>query len=411
LREYEKLLPSLLVFGKPLTFAAATQKINIMKRFFTTILIAGIVITTTAQTAKTKKYIQKLDVKEIVENINGITPTEFWKAIHDNSNRVREIDKAYQKKDKAYQDACGVLAIATKYNSQHDKTISDFTETIEKLKTDLGIRELATKQPIRIIDNNTINASMDAFGLMRINKGAFQQLTYPELLAVCAHEMAHYADMHVVSGLYKKAKKQRRNNAWAEIGTSMAVGVFAATATYGSANGQDTQHFNELIANADKILQRAYDYADYATEKYKYRYSREEEIQADIIAYRFMEFVGMEGENMILALEKLKQLYGDTPETKHNDHPSIATRTEILRSLKPLATSIGRKAVKNKDEDFVAYIFYQLQRKGLDPGQLEHFRKNIKDQWFAGSIYQRCIEQGIDAGTQEEYNKRIFGLK
>ena len=46
----------------------------------------------------------------------------------------------------------------------------------------------------------------------------------------------------------------------------------------------------ELRAN--RFKDRDFNYADRASLRYKYRYSREEESEADIAAFRFIEFMG-----------------------------------------------------------------------------------------------------------------------
>ena len=288
-----------------------------MKRIIIGVVLLAFCCAIYAQSAKVKQVIKKYDVKRFMSEIHTQSPVLFWQAVHDNNKRVKEISKAMKKGEKTMNETALVVKVATDYNNDHDKTVA-------------GLDSIA----IRFIDDFSINASMDAFGLMRINYGSVRNFTYRELLAVCAHEVAHYASWHVLSGVWKKAKKQKRNRMWADIGAGLFIGAAAATSAYNaSVNGYEDKAMNEMIANADVIMQGSYNYADNATEKYSYRYSRDEESEADIIAFRFLEFIGISGDSMISALKKIREMYGDTPAGKYDDHPSLSFRIEVLEAM------------------------------------------------------------------------------
>lgn len=305
-----------------------------MKRIIIGVVLLSFSCAIYAQSAKVKQVIKKYDVKKFMSQIYSPDPVLFWQAVHDNNKRVKEISKAMEKGEKTMNETALVVKVATDYNNDHDKTVAGLDSIAIMLAEDLGIKNLVKEHPIRFIDDFSINASMDAFGLIRINYGAVRNFTYRELLAVCAHEVAHYASWHVLSGVWKKAKKQKRNRMWADIGAGLFIGAAAATSAYNaSVNGYEDKAMNEMIANADVIMQGSYNYADNATEKYSYRYSRDEESEADIIAFRFLEFIGISGDSMISALKKIREMYGDTPAGKYDDHPSLSFRIEVLEAM------------------------------------------------------------------------------
>lgn len=66
--------------------------------------------------------------------------------------------------------------------------------------------------------------------------------------------------------------------------------------------------------------------------KYRYKYSREQEVEADIIAYRFLEYMGLGGENYINALRAIgyenDAYYDDT-----SSHPTTEFRVKLLEYL------------------------------------------------------------------------------
>lgn len=303
-----------------------------MIRFIIVLIFSTVSTYSTAQTSSVKKIIKKYDAPYLRSALTRGFPTDYWDHIITNDKRVIQYNEAVEKNDKALGEALMALAYAEDHIIP-DNTVTGDKTVLSKLIEDLGIRNLADKKPIKIIKDDEINASMDYTGQMRINSGCFDKLSYQELLAVCAHEMAHYTCVHVLSRVWKTAKKQKRNRMWADIGTSLAVGVMAATSVYGGYNGQDVSHFNDIISNADILYNSAYSYSDDATIRYRYRYNREEEVEADIIAYRFMEQMGYGGENVLSLLKKLKSLYGDEPAGKYDDHPSISSRIMVITAL------------------------------------------------------------------------------
>ena len=107
----------------------------------------------------------------------------------------------------------------------------------------------------------------------------------------------------------------------------------AGASGYGAYNGQDVSHFNNIIANADILYNGAYGYADDATIKYRFRYDRGQESEADIIAYRFMEQMGYGGEHVLSLLKKIKEYYGDTPGGKYDNHPTNLFRIQVISAM------------------------------------------------------------------------------
>ena len=285
------------------------------------------------QSSNVKKVINKFDAPYLRKASGFRNPTDFWNNIIANDKNVEKYNDAVKENNKTLYEAYNALVLYDKQTQTYEYTTTEYNDVVNRLVDDLGIGELASKNPVKVIMDGTINASMDYTGQMRIYKGCFMNLTYNELLAVCAHEMAHYSCAHVMTSVWKTAKKQKKNRLWAEIGAGLMIGAAAAASGYGAYNGQDVSHFNSIIANSDILFGAAYANADDATIRYKYRYNRNEESEADIIAYRFMEQMGYGGENVLSLLKKIKKLYGDTPAGKYDDHPTILFRTQVISAM------------------------------------------------------------------------------
>ena len=287
------------------------------------------------QNSEIKMCINKYDVWKAIKDIPKNTPVEFWKAVVDNNNRVKSIMKALDKEDKTLLESMNAIDYFFSNANIKENTTFKYHMEGRKLFRDLGVERVLEKQPVKFIINDDLNANMDAVGQMRIYTGCMDRLSYEELLAVCAHETAHFMCQHVLSRIWKSAKKEKRNKMWADIGASLFIGTMAATSGYAGANGQDVTHFNNIIANADIIYYGAYDYANDASLNYEYRYNRDEEAEADIIAYRFMEYMGYETNIWLSVLRKIAKDDGRTTlkADKKEDHPTPAFRIKMIEMM------------------------------------------------------------------------------
>ena len=313
--------------------------------------MAALVITVKAQSSEAKKYIKKCDVISVVSKLPKGSPQTFWNKVRANNKRVIELKEAQDSNNKTLQETMWSLSKAVTELSYTDETVEGYDSLKQRLTVDLGLEKLMKKLPILIIRSTEVNASMDPIGQMRISNEAIEAFTYKELLAVCAHETAHNACAHVMSKAWKSEKKRKKNRFLAELETGLLVGAAAATAGYGIANGIEMNSANTILANTDIFLQEAYSDADGATTRYKYRYSREEEAEADIIAYRFMEYMGYGTEHLISALKKIEQMDNRTVATKYDSHPLPSLRLEILQALKDGAEGKGTPPKKRPAAD------------------------------------------------------------
>ena len=66
---------------------------------------------------------------------------------------------------------------------------------------------------------------------------------------------------------------------------------------------------------------------------YGFKYSREQELEADLIAYRYLEAIGLGGYAMIMALEMLNDPSDNQEDIATNDHPTTQYRIEFLKYI------------------------------------------------------------------------------
>ena len=170
------------------------------------------------------------------------------------------------------------------------------------------------------------NAYCTPDGHVNINYGLVKRLQQDPgmLCGVVAHEVCHYMYRHMLVHEYKSLKKEKQNvlgAAFSAAGASMLNGVAAAA-------GKPNE-------NADEEIQGFFDKAIEETELARYKYSREEEAEADIVAYRFLEWIGTDPGKMIEALERINTDYLRSGDEKESDHPTTKFRIEMLKQLTP----------------------------------------------------------------------------
>ncbi len=295
-------------------------------------LIILIPVTIVAQKRKYEKYIKKYDVLQYLPAEKAGNPSVFWRCVVNNNPALNKyIDKILEPKG-LFKKAVNEVAAMNVKNEAADR-IAPKLES-EELDKDLHRAMLGDschgeKIKFCVLNIDEWNASSTPDGHIYINYGLMKRLNFKDYLlaGVLAHEIAHYMLRHILIHRYKYLKKERENNIGAAIGmTGTAIGNLAA-ASAGVSNGsseEQKQQYQQIWDNAKK-----------QTAAFYYKYGRDEEIEADIIAYRFLEWVGIDPQKYIETLNmiNLDSLTGAGEED--SDHPSTEDRVGILSQLKP----------------------------------------------------------------------------
>jgi len=157
----------------------------------------------------------------------------------------------------------------------------------------------------------------------------------PMVLSVCAHETAHSLLYHSLAQVWMQERKRRSGTIWAGVALGLTLAASTTLAVLDASSGgyHSSQYWNdwgESMANLSVML-------DYAIREnayyFQFKYSRSQEIEADLMAYRYCETMGMGGYVYIIALELLGDDYGILSAGKTDDHPTIAYRVSFLKYL------------------------------------------------------------------------------
>ncbi len=281
-----------------------------------------------------EKLIQEYDIDSLAKKADNVN--EFWNIVVTNNPRFAYLFKALNDSTHLAKKAYRKVHENDEENElyiQNISSISDYDDILEKLQNDLGDY---AKFNMYVIDMGEINASADYEGNMLLDKNLLidDDFTYEMLLGICAHETAHYILQHVLAAEYKIAKQDRKNKIIAGISAGLDATSAMAAAVIG---GVKSDGLEERLDNYIESAQKD-------TERFKYKYSREQEIEADIIAFRFLDFIGIGGDKYIEALEIIKQKTVDFSSSE-SDHPSTQFRINILKYMQA-HPEIVRKAPK-----------------------------------------------------------------
>ncbi|KAF5038022.1 Beta-barrel assembly-enhancing protease [anaerobic digester metagenome] len=147
---------------------------------------------------------------------------------------------------------------------------------------------------------------------------------------IIAHEIAHLILKHSEINYYEKAKLNKSANTGKFI-TGFLVGMasfgLAAAQTSAGAHINDYSSYSNLAVNSAHYIGSM---IDDSILKRKFEYSREQEVEADIVACMYLMWIGQDPNTYVDALEELPDSYFISV---YDTHPSNSFRVETLKSF------------------------------------------------------------------------------
>lgn len=185
----------------------------------------------------------------------------------------------------------------------------------------------------RIYPAEDPNAFATPYGHIYLTSGLVLKYHFNDnlLLGVCAHEMTHSICQHSLVNLWKQYEKERKNEIIGGIAAGLYAATMTATAIYGASNGvsYDQSFYDGIVQNSTNLYTAISTNAFY----FQFKYSRTQEVEADLMAYRFCEAVGIGGYAYIMALQLLGENDIYMKADKTADHPTLAYRISFLKWL------------------------------------------------------------------------------
>lgn len=296
-----------------------------------------------------KTLIGDYDVADEVKTVAKDSPAMFWKSLVSTNELLLKFESDIQKGKGAENEAIERLAKTPRFYPQYEEAIVEEMQGLcDTLLIDMGIAELIPNCSLHVMYSDDVNAftvlTEDSFA-MCVTTGLLSKkgINYDVLKGYIAHEFVHGVLSHHLRSFYAEAKRKRSDRLWGGISSALNVAAAAAQAYNAGMNGLEPSSV-DYGSKIEKINEET----KMSTIRYTYEYSREQEYEADLIAYRFMENAG-KGEEFINGLRILGSEYDDLYD-EFSDHPTTTSRIEFLKfvSDNPSLGNVQNKKLKEK---------------------------------------------------------------
>ena len=383
-----------------------------MKKTFLLLIFCSIVLQCLATSNKEyRKIARKYDVPEEAIDLDSDDPSDFWNIIINKNERYQKFLKDIKKNKGAEKEALSEMQNMIVFDPLFNPYIlEDWQGFCDTLLMEMGVLDIGVKCTLHIIESSEINAytATTNYGFaILVTTGLIRKegCSLKILMAVVAHELAHGIYQHQLQHLYAQAKKKRKNELLTGIfqGITMASAGVSAYYSAGSGVEFDSKPYEDIIYGIK-------DRFDINTRDYFFVYGREEEYEADIVAFRFMRFMGY-GDAFISALRFL----GDSNDryySKFSEHPKTEDRINLLEYMIVYPEEIT-KSNKNQDaqyklnEEYVKEIYEFLSPK-YNLGDFDFYKDNmLNNDEAAKEVYEFLVREGFDASDYNTFIKTL----
>lgn len=286
------------------------------------------------------RYIEDYDVpREVRELTPGGAPYLFWHTLMENNERFKKFEKKIGKNKGAEKEALNRILEIRTFNPKYIAWIDESKQHIcDTLMEHLGMAKMTPDVSLHVAlddDKNAFTALTEESFAMCIHEGLLQSKGFNEkmMIGAIAHEYAHGILMHHLEHEYAYAKRKRRNKLMTGITAGLNAIAAAADSYTFSMLGKEADndvYVDNIIAAKIEAKKDLYHHV--------YKYAREQELEADLIAFRFLEYHIGSGEAYIDLLRLLMansspmlSYYLYDEDAEELSHPPAHYRIEFLR--------------------------------------------------------------------------------
>lgn len=284
-----------------------------------------------------REILEKYDVPVEVRKLQVGDPAAFWKTLVANDMKYQKLLSDVKKETPAVREAERIISFLPRFDADSvewlDRSAQSYCDSISRY---MGLNELTPDfrlyfttldEPYSCsaLDNDSFSVIVDK-GLLE-TKG----FNYKMLIGLVAHEYTHGLLDHRLSNECDNVKKDRRSRiANSLVAGAVGVATFTAWATMGDGknDGRDASFAGYGIMGQKNGSQSG------DITPYNYLFNRGQVLQTDLVAYRFLEKMGIGGQAYIdfLGLLANNELSPEEMEAvEHGDYPTIAYRIDFLK--------------------------------------------------------------------------------
>lgn len=284
-----------------------------------------------------RKLVEKYDVSDEVKTVEEGNPNTFWLATLVYNELHNKFQKDIKKNRGAEKEAADLTRNLPRFYPEYDESVvGSMNGYCDSLLSEMGIKDLDLNCSLYVVESDDVNSFVtlteDGFAMclttgLLSRKGINREI----IMGYVAREFAHGALSHFERGFYETAKA-RRSNERAGIWAGLFISVVDGLSTVYSSDDSDVYEVYLLEKNR-RDREKIDDAVKLSTIEFSDKYSCEQIFEADLIAYRFLEYLGME-DSAINGLKILGAsndlLYVETAP----DRPSISARIDFLNYVK-----------------------------------------------------------------------------
>lgn len=357
------------------------------------------------------KLIEKHDFISILDTTRKGDAAYFWRSVIANNEDYNKFNKSLAKNKAAARNVISEIDEMPHPSYLYSQLIDN--EIQEEYKGFIYGDSLAKNARIFILNTDKINAFADPRGEICVYTGLIN--FYPKdkdtkILGVLAHEMSHFALQHMAIRMWK----ERRNKTLAGVILGLEIAADGAAAVIAASGGTETSTMTQ-----EEIEEKTNKYLD-DVEQIKYKHSREQEIEADLIAVRLLEWLGYDPWLYVEGLNDL-MVIGDTPGGYTSSHPKTRYRIAFLtylltkhrmKSTREIAAEVGlteegwsRMNALNQRLTELGYSSdYHIGAGNFQDGDV-----NWDELW--NNRIQNILKEYMKNETTEEIEKKLVVLK
>lgn len=277
---------------------------------------------------KYRKLLERYDVADTVRNLRGADAATFWRLATDTDLSLRRFDADMSRKGGAQEEALRELAATPRLYPEYSQAIDlGLQDYCDSLMQSIGVSWADDVSQLYVL-----RSPQPALFFMLTDDGYATCVTtalYDNpalsddmLMAMVVGQYVHGPWRHPLERYFDDARSKRKGRLWGAVALAGLVATDVALAAVTPSYPADYTYIdlNVNVNNGDGSGQGA-------PSAPGFYFSKDQIFQADLIAYRFMEWLG-KGDAYIESL-KLLEATG-TPEATNDGAPDYTERINFL---------------------------------------------------------------------------------
>lgn len=271
---------------------------------------------------KIEKFVGKYDVAYAAKNLPPHSPEKFWETAIEDNALLSKFNKNIEKGRGAEKEAWKKWKEIPRLYPQYDKSICRESQSYcDSILDVAGMNGLDIGCRLFVIDTDAVDLYTmltDKGFAICMTKGllSMEGVDDSVVMGFVAHEFVHGAYRHYLQKLYDDARKKRKDRL---VGAMVGVGILATAVAVDALLPPDPYYpdGNIYYFEGDNTTINNYNQGPL---KYAFRFSENQVLQADLVAFRFMENMGCAGAYLD-GLKILSPVYDSRPKDTDNTVP------------------------------------------------------------------------------------------